>query len=312
MLANDAASELMIAVAHGLEPHVVSDTVLPKGEGIAGMVFASGKPVVIEDLPGRATLSRRHGIRSAISVPVADNESSLGVLNVGRRAYSTTLLQTSLSTLESLGRIGASALRHAQAVQTAGDLYFDTLKTLALALETKDPCSHGGTDRVVGCAGALGKAMGLDEHESRSLEIAALLHDIGMIATGDASGVRKRPLTTVEWALLKMHPVVAAELLQQSPTLKDVAPIVYHHHEHYDGSGYAAGIAGEDIPLAARILSVADAFVAMTSDRPYRRALSREEALAELDREAGAQFDPHVVAALRDMLDAEIAGAPAW
>ncbi len=312
MLATDDDSALTIVAAQGLEPEIVETTLLPKGEGIAGMVFASGKSLVVEDAPGSATLNRRHGVRSAISVPVADAEGSLGVLNVGNRAYSTSLSQTALSSLEALGQIGASALRHARAVSTAGDLYFDTLKTLALALETKDPCSHGGTERVVGCAAALGRAMGLDADESRALETAALLHDIGMIATGDASGVRKRPLTTVEWGLLKMHPVVAAELLQQAPTLADVAPIVYHHHEHYDGTGYAAGAAGEDIPLAARILSVADAFVAMTSERPYRRPMSSAEALAELEKEAGAQFDPHVVAALRDVLDADRSLAPAW
>lgn len=312
MLADEAGTALTIAAARGLTAKIVEDTCVPKGEGIAGMVFATGESLVVEDLPGGTRSSRRHGVRSAISVPICDAEGCLGVLNVGNRAYSTVLSQTALSALESLGQLGAEALRHARAVSTAGDLYFDTLKTLALALETRDPCSHGGTERIVGCAAALGQAMGLDGEESRALETAALLHDIGMIATGDASGVRKRPLTTVEWGLLKMHPVVAAELLQQAPTLRDVAPIVYHHHEHYDGSGYAAGVAGEDIPLPARILSVADAFVAMTSDRPYRNAMQVEAALAELDKEAGAQFDPHVVAALHDVLEADRSPAPAW
>ena len=312
MLADEQSGTLKIATARGLPDEIVTGTAVPKGEGIAGLVFATGKSLVVEDQPGRATLERRHGVRSAISVPIADDEGILGVLNVGSRSYSTRLSQSALTSLESLGHVGASALRHARAVDATGDLYFDTLKTLALALETKDPCSHGGTERVVGCTAALGKAMGLDEDEARALEIAALLHDIGMIATGDASGVRKRPLTTVEWGLLKMHPVVAAELLQQAPTLKDVAPIVFHHHEHYDGTGYSSGLAGEDIPLAARVLSVADAYVAMTSERPYRRAMGQDEALAELDKEAGAQFDPHVVAALHDVLDAERLEPPAW
>lgn len=312
MLTDQGGDALTIAWAQGLPQEVVESTRLARGEGIAGLVLASDKALVVEDPVGRGTLSRRHGTRSAVSVPIADAEGSLGVVNVGSRTYSTRLSETTLATLESLGRVGATALRNARAVQQAGDLYFDTLKTLALALETKDPFSHGGTERVVTCATVLGKAMGLDEDELRSLEVAALLHDIGMIATGDASGVRKRPLTTVEWGLLKMHPVVAAELLQQAPTLKDVAPIVYHHHEHYDGTGYSSGLAGEAIPLAARVLSVADAFVAMTSDRPYRKAMTTDEALAELDKEARAQFDPHVVAALHAVLDAERTEAPAW
>ena len=117
MLANEMGSALTIAAAEGLAHDIVQSTVLPKGEGIAGIVFASGKSLVVEDPPGRATLSRRHGIRSAISVPIADAEGSLGVLNVGNSAYSTMLSQTALSSLESLGMIGASALRHARAVE---------------------------------------------------------------------------------------------------------------------------------------------------------------------------------------------------
>jgi HD-GYP domain-containing protein (c-di-GMP phosphodiesterase class II) len=312
MLTDAGGRSLTIARARGLPQEIVDTTRLTRGEGIAGLVLASDRPLVVENTPGRRTPSRRRETRSAVSVPIADAEGTLGVLNVGSKTYSTRLSQTTLETLESLGRIGATALRNARAMRKAGDLYFDTLKTLALALETKDPCSHGGTERVVTCATALGRAMGLDGGELRALEIAALLHDIGMIATGDTSAVRKRPLTTIEWGLLKMHPVVAAELLEQAPTLKDVAPIVYHHHEHYDGTGYASGLAGEAIPLAARVLAVADAYVAMTSDRPYRRAMPQDEALAELDNEAGTQFDPHVVDAMHSVIEADRVETDAW
>jgi HD-GYP domain-containing protein (c-di-GMP phosphodiesterase class II) len=98
-----------------------------------------------------------------------------------------------------------------------------------------------------------------------------------------------------------MHPVIAAEILEQAPALREVAPIVYHHHEHYDGAGYVNGLSGAEIPLGARILAVADAYVAMTSMRPYRQAMSHEAAVAELRANAGTQFDPHVVEALVDV-----------
>jgi HD-GYP domain-containing protein (c-di-GMP phosphodiesterase class II) len=311
MLVDPATGGLSMELSEGLPSEVAGSARLEKGEGIAGWVLATGKPLVVEDLPGRSTRMRRHGVRTALSVPIADQDGTLGVLNVGSKTFAARLSDRTLSTLETLGRLGAMALRNAQAVRSTGDLYLDTLKTLALALETKDPYAHGGTERVVECAVALGAAMGLDAAEARALEIAALLHDIGMIATGDSTGVRQRPLTTVEWGLLKMHPVIAAELLEQAPTLREVAPIVYHHHEHYDGTGYASGVAGEDIPLAARILAVADAYVAMTSDRPYRSAMSRDEALSELNKEAGAQFDPHIVEALGDLVAAESTDIPA-
>lgn len=301
-----------MVASRGLPADVARATTVAAGEGIAGLVLSTRKPLVVEDLPGRMTGTRRHGVRTAVCVPIADEDGTLGVLNVGCKTFAARLSDHTLSTLEALGTLGAVALRNARAATVTSDLYFDTLKTLALALETKDPFAHGGTERVVSCATALGVAMGLDEEETRSLEIAALLHDIGMIATGDSTGVRQRPLTTVEWGLLKMHPVIAAELLEQAPSLKEVAPIVYHHHEHYDGGGYGAGLSGNEIPLPARILAVADAYVAMTSDRPYHKAMGHESALAEMRDKAGTQFDPHVVAALSDLVNAESKVLPAW
>jgi HD-GYP domain-containing protein (c-di-GMP phosphodiesterase class II) len=301
MLVDQETGELEIIDSVGLPEGVVSQTALSPGEGIAGWVMASGKPLVIEDLPGRATASRRHGVRTAVSVPIADENGAIGVLNVGCRVYAARFSAAHLKTLESLARMGAVALRNARAVESTGDLYFETLKALALALETKDPYAHGGTERVVACATAIGREMGLDDRESRALEMAALLHDIGMIASGEAAAATDRPLTTTEWGLLKMHPVIAAEILEHAPALREVAPIVYHHHEHYDGTGYVNGTSATEIPLASRILAVADAYVAMTSPRPYRSAMAHEEALTELRSLAGTQFDPHVVQALVDL-----------
>jgi HD-GYP domain-containing protein (c-di-GMP phosphodiesterase class II) len=129
-----------------------------------------------------------------------------------------------------------------------------------------------------------------------------MLHDIGMSAAGEVVAVSDRRLSTVEWGMLKMHPVIAAEILAQAPALREAVPIVYHHHEHYDGGGYVGGLAGEAIPIGARILAVADAFVAMTSERPYRGAKTQAAAIAELVAESGAQFDPYVVQTLGDML----------
>jgi HD-GYP domain-containing protein (c-di-GMP phosphodiesterase class II) len=140
--------------------------------------------------------------------------------------------------------------------------------------------------------------MHLDARQHQALRIAALLHDIGMSAVGEAVAVVDRPLSTVEWGMLKMHPVIAADVLAQAPSLHDAIPIVYHHHEHFNGDGYVVGIAGEKIPIGARILAAADAFVAMTSSRPYRPAMSPHAAMEEMHRRSGTQFDPVVVAAL--------------
>ncbi|MDO8879847.1 MAG: GAF domain-containing protein [Coriobacteriia bacterium] len=302
MLLDPDSGRLVITISRGLPEEVVRSTSLGEGEGIAGWVLATRQPLLVEDLPARTPAARRHGIRSAVSVPIADDDGVLGVLNVGSRSFPARFGDSHMRTIEMLGRQTATALRNARAVTESRELYFDTLKALALALETKDPYSRGGTDRVLACADALGAAFSLTDQEREALRIAALLHDIGMASVGDAVAEGDRTLTTVERALLKLHPQIAADILTEAPALRHVVPIVYHHHEWFDGAGYLNGLAGESIPIGARILAVADAYVAMTSDRPYRRAFTPAEALREVEDKAGTQFDPAVVDALRDIL----------
>ncbi len=302
MLTDPATGRLEIVRAEGLPQEVVRDTSLAEGEGIAGWVLATGQPLLIEDLPARPKTGRRHGVRSAVSVPIADADGTLGVINVGSRGFPARFTESHMRALETLGKQTAIALRNANAVASSRELYFDTLKALALALETKDPYSRGGTERVLSYATAIGEVFGLKDDQQEALRIAALLHDIGMAGTGEPLGSLKRPLSTVEHGLLKLHPQIAAEILQELPALREVVPIVYHHHEWFDGRGYGGGMAGESIPLGARILAVADAYVAMTSNRSYRPAMSQRQAIAELRDKAGTQFDPGVVAALKDLL----------
>jgi HD-GYP domain-containing protein (c-di-GMP phosphodiesterase class II) len=249
-------------------------------------------------------------VRSAVSVPIGDEDGILGVLNVGSHAYPARFTDAHMEALGVLGTQTAVALRNARAVDSARDLYFATLRALALAMETKDPYARGTTDRVVRYATALGREMGLDEQELLSLEVASLLHDIGMSATGETVVACDRPLSTFERGLLKLHPVLAAEILEEVPALKKVIPIVYHHHERYDGEGYVVGLSGESIPLGSRILAIADAFTAMTSKRPYRGAMTVEQALEELEGNAGSQFDPEVVRAFVEMMRREGSPAP--
>jgi len=310
MLLDEEQGTLHIAAAEGLPADIVESTAIAVGEGIAGWVAASRQGLLVEDLPRRPGKGERHGVRSAASVPIVDEEGLLGVLNVGSKSFPARFTAEHLDTLELLGKQTGVALRNARAATTAGELYFDSLKALALALETKDPYAQGGTERILELTRTLGKAMGIRGNEMHALEIAAMLHDIGMAGLAESTAACSRPLSTVERALIKMHPVIGADILRQAPALKDVVPIVYHHHEHYDGTGYTGGIAGEEIPLGARVLAVADAYVAMTSDRPYRAAMSHASAVGELTEKAGTQFDPDVVQALVDLHGAGADRAP--
>ncbi len=302
MLRDEQSGNMRIRFADGLDEDVVERAEVRPGEGIAGWVLASGKPLLVEDLPGRGTAAPRPGVRSAISVPLTDEAGALGVLNVGSRDFPARFGRSHLDALQVLASQATVAYRNALAVGEARDLYFSTLRTLATAMESKDPYARGAADRIQGICVALAGRLGLDERTTRSIEIAALVHDLGMVCAGDLSA-RSGPLSTVERGMLAVHPSVAADLIAESPALRDVAPIVYHHHEHYDGSGYVDGLRGEDIPVGSRVLAVADAFVAMTSERPYRRAKTLAETVCELRAQAGGQFDPRVVDALLDLLE---------
>lgn len=301
MLIDAKTGRMRIASSKGLTAGVVESTDVSEGEGIAGWVLSTRQPLLIEDLPGRPSV-RSAGVRSAVSVPIADEDGILGVLNVGSRTFPARFTDSHMAALETLGRQTAIALRNARAMASARDLYFGTLRALALAMETKDPYAKGATGRVTDIAAAIGRASHLDPLDQQALEIAALLHDIGMGMVGEPVGASERPLSTIELGLLKAHPVLAAEVIEQVPALEAVTPIVYHHHEWFDGHGYVGGLAGESIPLGARVLAVADAFVAMTSPRPYRDAMSVSRALRELRGKAGTQFDPQVVEVFEQLL----------
>ena len=170
------------------------------------------------------------------------------------------------------------------------------LMDLARAIESRDPYSSGHAARVTAIAEVLAARMGWDEEQIDVLRIGAALHDIGKLAVPDTVLRKPGPLNESELDHVRGHPEEGARMLGLVGTLRSAVPCVLHHHERWDGHGYPTGSAGDEIPAAARVLAVADAFDAMTSDRPYRPALSQGQAVAELERCSGSQFDPDVVA----------------
>ena len=176
-----------------------------------------------------------------------------------------------------------------------------SLAALAAALETRDHETEGHSERVTRYSHALGEALGLSGDEMSALERGALLHDIGKIGVPDAVLRKPGPLLSHEWEQMRQHPETGSGMVGKIAFLAAALPVVRHHHERYDGSGYPSRLAGERIPLAARIFAVADTFDAMTSDRPYRAAMSVEEARDEIRRCAGTQLDPRVVEAFLEL-----------
>ena len=176
--------------------------------------------------------------------------------------------------------------------------YKESLFVLANAIEARDQYTYAHMYRLNGYAQALAGEMGWDELECEALEFGAILHDIGKIYIPEAVLRKPAELNAEEWVEMKKHPEVGARMIRDIPYLASAAPMILHHHEQWDGSGYPDGLRESEIPEGARLLAVADSFDAMTSDRPYRKAMTADEAYQEIVSRSETQFDPQVVKAL--------------
>jgi putative nucleotidyltransferase with HDIG domain len=183
------------------------------------------------------------------------------------------------------------------------EMSFSSLAMIAQAIDAKDPYTARHSRNVAELAVRIARALNLPEEEVRKIRIGALLHDIGKIGVSGRIIRKPSQLDSFEQLAMREHPLISAAIMQPVELLADCAALVRHHHEHYDGSGYPDGLKGEEIPMGARIILVADAFDAMTTDRPYRRGRSRSEALMVLREHASRQFDARVVRALESVID---------
>jgi putative nucleotidyltransferase with HDIG domain len=182
------------------------------------------------------------------------------------------------------------------------------LEILARVMDLSDPATSEHSRDIAQLVPRVGRLLGVTGEDCEELELAARFHDIGKVAVPEKVLRKPGPLDSEEWQLMACHVEWGAELLRHLPECESIARIVRHHHERFDGSGYPDGLRGRQIPLASRIITVCDAYGAMVSDRPYRRALSHDAALAELRDGAGEQFDPDAVAAVLSVAEG---GAPA-
>jgi diguanylate cyclase (GGDEF)-like protein/putative nucleotidyltransferase with HDIG domain len=209
------------------------------------------------------------------------------------------LLLTYITYKTYLGKVEASNKR----IERLSKLHLATIESLTMAIDAKDPLTRGHIQRVRVMAEALARASGYPEEQMEGLKAAALLHDIGKLAVPEYILTKPGKLSSAEYSKIMIHPAVGADILSNVEFPYEVVPIVKHHHEKYDGTGYPSGLRGEDIPLGARIITVVDCYDALTTSRPYRPSYAREDALEIMRRERGRMFDPAVLDRFLEMVD---------
>jgi putative nucleotidyltransferase with HDIG domain len=229
------------------------------------------------------------GAYAAIPLTSPDRLHGVLVLRSAERPFPLELLHDA----EVLARQTLTVL-----LGQSGDGSAAAVKALAAAIDARDNYTHDHSEEVVALAAELAVSLGLPAREIERVRAGALLHDVGKVAIPNEILYKPGRLTLEEWEVMRRHPVIGERILRRTPELEDIAPLVRHEHEHWDGSGYPDGIAGTEIPMGSRIILACDAYNAMITQRPYRDPMSREDAIDELKRCAGTQFDPTVVEAL--------------
>jgi HD-GYP domain-containing protein (c-di-GMP phosphodiesterase class II) len=301
LLFDENERELLFEVAEGQAGKALKQVRLSSQSGVAGWVARNGKPLIVNDVTKDPRFHK--GIdeltdfvtNSIICAPLVVHRKVIGVIEVLNKVDGSDFKGQDLETLVAVASTAAMALENARLHQIAVDAYKSTIRALAATIDAKDPYTRGHSQRVTEYAVMAATALSLSQEEIETLEYGGILHDIGKIGVADNILNKTGSLNTEEWAIIRRHPLIGSNMLKDIPFLEKARNLILHHHERYDGHGYPHGLKGEDIPLGARILAVADAFDTMTTDRSYRDALGEKHAISELRRCAGTQFCPTVV-----------------
>ena len=243
------------------------------------------------------------GISSIMVCPILGKAKTIGAIIVADKEDDQEFFSHDTKLLMAISSQAGLAIENAFLYSELEALLVGAIKSLVRALEATSYWTAGHTERVTEYAISIGRLLRLDADTLEKLKICSLLHDIGKIATPREILNKSRELSESEWLEMKKHPGVGAEILGEMKQFKDVIFGIKYHHEHWDGRESIYGLKNEEIPLLARILSVADTFDALTSDRPYRPKRSKEDAAKEIQRCSGSQFDPEIVKAFIEWAD---------
>lgn len=285
----------------------LNEIATPASNEVLDWVAQTGEPLMVTEggvtnLPPELTGIPRAG--AVLYLPLMPNGTLVGILRVKKAGADQRFSDAEVEMLSIQASQAAIALHNALLLRDVENGYLDALAALANALEARDVETRGHTERLSNNSILIAKQMALGNDDVESARVGALLHDIGKIGVPDAILKKPGKLTDEEFALIRQHPIIGDKILAPIPQLQKARSVVLGHHERFDGSGYPFGLAGEDIPIAARIVTVADSFDAVTETRVYHPGESVVRALEELQRGRGSHFDPKVVDAFFEVLHA--------
>ncbi|MCL5958055.1 MAG: GAF domain-containing protein [Chloroflexi bacterium] len=305
-LLDEDRQRLQVKAAEGLNEEAARQRSFAIGEGAIGQVAETGQALLVRATRGKPATGKADGeefLPMALAVPLVAKGMIIGVLGLGERASGEDYTETDLRLVATLAGHVSTSIENIRLYDNMENLALNTLRALAAAIDAKDQYTRGHSDRVAEYSLRLAERLRLRQSECETIHYAGILHDIGKIAVDEAILRKAGPLTPEERILMETHPVNGARIIEPIGFLKEAIPILRHHHERYEGGGYPDGLKGENIPVAARIVGVVDAWEAMTSDRPYRRGMSQQEAAEELRMNSGAQFDPELVELFLSILE---------
>jgi len=313
----DDDCRLVSVVVRGPNAEQFKKLYLRPGEGIAGQVVEKNEPYLSQDVKKSADWSNRfdeatHFVTSSmLCIPLQGRKETIGCMQLINKRDGQPFTEYDMEVAMGFSGQAAIALENSRLYTWQGMLLNSLIRVLASSLDSRDPYTHGHSERVSKYSLLIGEEMNLSDDDMDLLEKTSLLHDIGKIGVRDRILLQEGPLGPDEWLLMQKHAEIGANILATVEP-KHMAGRFHegalYHHEKFDGSGYPHKIKGDDIPLFARIIAVADTFDAMTSDRPYRKGLSFDKAFAEIELCSGAQFDCDCAAAFLRAMHKE--GAP--
>jgi len=298
---------MMVDTLVGHEKLSSEEVYLPmKPSSVSGWVINNGKPLLISDISDAPQFDRFSALgyerKTLICAPLVVKDEIIGTITVVNKNDGSTYTNEDLGLLTTIAAQASIAIKNAMLYEDQQRTYMNTIHALVSAIEASDSYTRGHSERVTRYSLAIARKMGLSPERLKIMERAAVLHDIGKIGINIALLHKVGRLTKEDVLDLQQHPNIGIKILEPIEFLSDVRICIEQHHERFDGKGYPNGTAGEELLLESRILAIADAFDAMTSDRPYRKALHLEIALKELEDHAGTQFDPAIVPHFTELL----------